>query len=66
MHGTDEDHYETTREAEKMNVSSEALETARIACNKYMSKYAGKDAFHNCEMYIANGLRKLKLGMGNE
>ncbi|KAG8480804.1 hypothetical protein CXB51_025560 [Gossypium anomalum] len=28
------------------NVSSEALEAARIACNKYMAKYAGKDAFH--------------------
>jgi large subunit ribosomal protein L10e len=31
---------------EKENVSSEALEAARIACNKYMSKFAGKDAFH--------------------
>ncbi|EXB97298.1 60S ribosomal protein L10 [Morus notabilis] len=31
---------------EKENVSSEALEAARIACNKYMSKYSGKDAFH--------------------
>ncbi|XP_060171569.1 large ribosomal subunit protein uL16-like isoform X1 [Lycium barbarum] len=31
---------------EKENVSSEALEAARIACNKYMSKNAGKDAFH--------------------
>ncbi|KAK7305565.1 hypothetical protein VNO77_43471 [Canavalia gladiata] len=31
---------------EKENVSSEALEAARIACNKYMAKYAGKDAFH--------------------
>ncbi|XP_070019023.1 large ribosomal subunit protein uL16-like [Nicotiana tabacum] len=30
----------------KENVSSEALEAARIACNKYMSKNAGKDAFH--------------------
>jgi large subunit ribosomal protein L10e len=30
---------------EKENVSSEALEAARIACNKYMTKYAGKDAF---------------------
>ncbi|URE10409.1 Ribosomal protein L16p/L10e [Musa troglodytarum] len=28
---------------EKENVSSEA---ARIACNKYMTKHAGKDAFH--------------------
>ncbi|KAM0953837.1 putative ribosomal protein L10e [Dioscorea sansibarensis] len=31
---------------EKENISSEALEAARIACNKYMAKYAGKDAFH--------------------
>lgn len=31
---------------EKENVSSEALEAARIACNKYMAKYAGKDSFH--------------------
>ncbi|WMV32012.1 hypothetical protein MTR67_025397 [Solanum verrucosum] len=31
---------------EKENVSSEALEAARIACNKYMTKSAGNDAFH--------------------
>ncbi|KAK8447697.1 hypothetical protein SEVIR_8G131200v4 [Setaria viridis] len=31
---------------EKENVSSESLEAARIACNKYMAKHAGKDAFH--------------------
>ncbi|CAA6656504.1 unnamed protein product [Spirodela intermedia] len=31
---------------EKENVTSEALEAARIACNKYMTKFAGKDAFH--------------------
>lgn len=31
---------------EKENVSSEALEAARVACNKYMVKNAGKDAFH--------------------
>src|SRR3989338_6828716 len=31
---------------EKENISSEALEAARIACNKYISKFAGKDAFH--------------------
>ncbi|KAL2923916.1 60S ribosomal protein L10 [Bienertia sinuspersici] len=30
---------------EKENVSSEALEAARVACNKYMAKCAGKDAF---------------------
>eukprot|EP00275_Glaucocystis_incrassata_P000947 EC121259.1.p1 GENE.EC121259.1~~EC121259.1.p1 ORF type:complete len:108 (+),score=16.58 EC121259.1:122-445(+) len=31
---------------EKENLSSEALEAARIACNKYMVKFAGKDNFH--------------------
>lgn len=31
---------------EKENVSSEALEAARIAANKYMSVRAGKDNFH--------------------
>eukprot|EP00032_Breviata_anathema_P000361 JZ548991.1.p1 GENE.JZ548991.1~~JZ548991.1.p1 ORF type:complete len:235 (+),score=87.25 JZ548991.1:24-728(+) len=31
---------------EKENVSSEALEASRIACNKYISKMAGKLAFH--------------------
>eukprot|EP00877_Chromochloris_zofingiensis_P001541 jgi/Chrzof1/11388/Cz05g34280.t1 len=31
---------------EKENVTSEALEAARIAANKYMVKYAGKEAFH--------------------
>ena len=28
------------------NVGSEALEAARIAANKYLTKYAGKEAFH--------------------
>ncbi|KAK1379379.1 hypothetical protein POM88_026123 [Heracleum sosnowskyi] len=31
---------------EKENVSSEALDAARIACNKYMTKFAGQDTFH--------------------
>ena len=31
---------------EKENVSSEALEAARVAANKYMVKFAGKEAFH--------------------
>jgi large subunit ribosomal protein L10e len=31
---------------EKQQLSSEALEAARIACNKYMSNSAGKDNFH--------------------
>ena len=31
---------------EKEQLSSEALEAARVACNKYMVKTAGKDSFH--------------------
>lgn len=31
---------------EKENISSESLEAARVAANKYMVKNAGKDAFH--------------------
>jgi ribosomal protein L10e len=31
---------------EKENVTSEALEAARVAANKYMVKNAGKDLFH--------------------
>merc|ERR1712232_887227 len=31
---------------EKEQISSEALEASRIACNKYIVKMAGKDAFH--------------------
>ncbi|CAL5990695.1 Ribosomal_protein L10 [Hexamita inflata] len=31
---------------EKQQVSSEALEACRIACNKYIQKEAGKDSFH--------------------
>jgi len=31
---------------EREQISSEALEAARIAANKYMVKFAGKDAFH--------------------
>lgn len=34
------------RSWEKENVSSEALEAARVAANKYMTKNAGKEAFH--------------------
>merc|ERR1711906_4904 len=30
----------------RRSVSSEALEACRIACNKYMTKSSGKDAFH--------------------
>lgn len=31
---------------EKEQLSSEALEAARVACNKYISTQAGKDSFH--------------------
>merc|ERR1712146_332006 len=31
---------------EKEQISSEALESARIACNKYISKTTGRDLFH--------------------
>jgi len=31
---------------EKEQLSSEALEAARVACNKYMVKNAGKESFH--------------------
>merc|ERR1739838_1282516 len=31
---------------EKEQISSESLEAARVACNKYMVKNAGKDSFH--------------------
>jgi len=31
---------------EKENITSEALEAARVACNKYLTKHAGKEAFH--------------------
>jgi large subunit ribosomal protein L10e len=31
---------------EKEQLTSSALEAARISCNKYMIKYAGKDTFH--------------------
>jgi ribosomal protein L10e len=31
---------------EKEQLSSEALEAARIACNKYITKRSGKDSFH--------------------
>jgi large subunit ribosomal protein L10e len=34
------------RSCEKEQISSEALEAARISANRYMTKYAGKDNFH--------------------
>lgn len=47
---------------EKENVSSEALEAARIACNKYMTKFAGKDSFHlrvRCHPYHVLRINKM-------
>ena len=34
---------------EREQLSSEALEAGRIAANKYLVKYGGKDSFHMCE-----------------
>jgi large subunit ribosomal protein L10e len=51
---------------EKENVSSEALEAARIACNKYMTKHAGKEAFHlrvRVHPYHVLRINKMLLGM---
>merc|ERR1712036_53035 len=47
-------------------VSSEALEACRIACNKYMTKNAGKDAFHMLrinKMLSCAGADRLQTGM---
>merc|ERR1719277_2995638 len=43
-------------------LSSEALEAARICANKYMVKVAGKDAFHiriRCHPYHINRINKM-------
>merc|ERR1711885_92367 len=47
-------------------VSSEALEACRIACNKYMTKNAGKDPFHIIrinKMLSCAGADRLQTGM---
>merc|ERR1711904_398950 len=47
-------------------VSSEALEACRIACNKYMTKSAGKDPFHVLrinKMLSCAGADRLQTGM---
>merc|ERR1712167_493781 len=47
-------------------VGSEALEACRIACNKYMTKSAGKDAFHIIrinKMLSCAGADRLQTGM---
>merc|ERR1711879_133971 len=47
-------------------VSSEALEACRIACNKYMTKSSGKDAFHILrinKMLSCAGADRLQTGM---
>ncbi|KIY97209.1 60S ribosomal protein L10 [Monoraphidium neglectum] len=44
--GICQQHQQHTLSWEKENVSSEALEAARVAANKYMTKNAGKESFH--------------------
>merc|ERR1712046_385601 len=62
---------------EKENISSEALEAARIAANKYMVSTAGKDSFHlrirphpfhvlrHNKMLTCAGADRLRTGMRN-
>ena len=46
-HGSQSEHHlNLPRSWEKEQITSEALEAARIAANKYMTKNAGKDTFH--------------------
>ncbi|KAM1005949.1 hypothetical protein FF1_002749 [Malus domestica] len=35
---------------EKENASSEAFEAARTACNRYMTKFTGKETFHRSSL----------------
>ena len=43
-------------------ISSEALEAARIACNKYLTKHVGKDNFHlRCRVHPWHVLRINKM-----
>ena len=43
-------------------ISSEALEASRIACNKYLTKYVGKDNFHmRCRAHPWHVLRINKM-----
>merc|ERR1711977_542628 len=47
---------------EKEQISSEALEASRIACNKYMVKNVGKEGFHmriRCHPYHVNRINKM-------
>merc|ERR1712205_7143 len=49
-------------------VSSEALEACRIACNKYMTKSSGKDSFHmrvrvHPNKYMTKSADRLQTGM---
>merc|ERR1712224_462993 len=62
---------------EKENISSEALEAARVAANKYMVKNLGKDSFHlrvrshafhvlrHNKMLTCAGADRLQTGMRN-
>ena len=47
---------------EKENISSEALEAARVACNKYLTKMAGTGNFHiRCRVHPFHVLRINKM-----
>ena len=47
---------------EKEQLTSSALEAARIACNKYMIKFAGKDTFHiRCRAHPFHVIRQNKM-----
>ncbi|GAB5037496.1 60s ribosomal protein l10 [Nannochloropsis oceanica] len=47
---------------EKEQISSEAMEAARVACNKYMLKNAGKDTYHiRVRMHPYHVLRMSKM-----
>jgi large subunit ribosomal protein L10e len=47
---------------EKEQISSEALEAARIAANKYLIKFCGKDAFHiRCRVHPWHVIRINKM-----
>merc|ERR1711937_949050 len=70
-------HYVHLVSWEKENISSEALEAARVAANKYMAKSSGKDAFHlrvrshafhvirHNKMLTCAGADRLQTGMRN-
>ncbi|KAL4906225.1 ribosomal protein L10e/L16 [Aspergillus multicolor] len=48
---------------ETQQLSSEALEAARVAANKYLVKHAGKESFHLRIMLSVTGADRLHTGM---